>query len=334
MKYMIYTTFMPRPTRIEYEGAVHHVMNRGRGRQTIFHGEQYFIAFLETLKEASHRFDAIIHGYCLMTNHYHLLIETPKANLGRIMRHVNGIYTQRYNRLKQTDGPLFRGRFKSVLVDQDAYLLQLSRYIHRNPVETKKNMANNPQDYTWSSYPAYVNAVKCPEWLYREKIYKMLGHKQKYRGYKNYVARGVDEDLLRFYGKGNIFSVLGDRDFRESVRKEASETDLEKLREVLQDRPRINELVKNIAVIYQVDEEFITRNPSGRRTSNPARAFAMYAAQEYGNKSLKEIAAAFGLGNTGSASFSIHKTRKEIASGLLKGEIKALEEDLYIVKYD
>jgi len=118
---------MPRPTRIEYEGAFHHVMNRGRNRSTIFHDKSDFDEFLKTLEEASKRFDAIIHAYCLMTNHYHLLIETPKANLSRIMQHINGLYTQRYNRKRQQDGTLFRGRYKSVLIDQDSYLLQLSK---------------------------------------------------------------------------------------------------------------------------------------------------------------------------------------------------------------
>ena len=93
---------MPRPQRIEYENAFYHVMNRGRGRQVIFHDDEYYQAFLDTLGEAQQRFQCVIHAYCLMGNHYHLLIETPNANLSRIMRHVNGVYTQRYNRLKHT----------------------------------------------------------------------------------------------------------------------------------------------------------------------------------------------------------------------------------------
>jgi len=103
---------MPRPQRIQYENAFYHVMNRGRGRQTIFHDKNYYHAFLQTLNEAHSRFDAIIHAYCLMGNHYHLLIETPRANLDRIMRHINGLYTQRYNRLKNTDSPLSKVAIK------------------------------------------------------------------------------------------------------------------------------------------------------------------------------------------------------------------------------
>ena len=146
---------MPRPERIEYEYAFYHVMNRGRGRRLIFHNEQYYQVFLETLESACERFGGIVHAYCLMGNHYHLLIETPLANLGRIMRHVNGVYTQQYNRIKKTDGSLFRGRYKALIVDADAYLLQLTRYIHRNPIDTKRPMVDELQDYPWSSYPAY-----------------------------------------------------------------------------------------------------------------------------------------------------------------------------------
>ena len=118
---------MPRTERLEYENAYYHVMNRGRGRQNVFHGRVYFEAFLDCLAEAHERFAAHVHAYCLMSNHYHLLISTPLANISRIMRHVNGVYTQRYNRLKRTDGPLFRGRFKSIIVDADAYLLQVCK---------------------------------------------------------------------------------------------------------------------------------------------------------------------------------------------------------------
>ena len=128
---------MPRPLRIEYENAYYHVMNRGRGRQRIFHDKNYFEAFLKTLEEAHQRFGIEILCYCLMSNHYHLLVKTPEANLGRAMRHINGLYTQRYNRLKQTDGSLFRGRYKAILVEEDSYQLQLSRYIHRNPIGAK-----------------------------------------------------------------------------------------------------------------------------------------------------------------------------------------------------
>ncbi len=169
---------MPRPLRIEYDHAFYHVMNRGKGRQDIFHDGRYFQAFLDTVAEAQQRFNAVIHCYCLMSNHYHILIETPLGNLGRIMRHINGVYTQRYNRLKRTDGPLFRGRYKAILVDADSYLLQLSRYIHRNPIESKKLLVEKLEQWPWSSYPAYTRKVDVPHWLTVDKVDGMVSSKK------------------------------------------------------------------------------------------------------------------------------------------------------------
>ena len=175
---------MPRPPRIQYENAFYHVMNRGRGRRWIFHSKAYYEAFLQTLEESHDRFDAIFHAYCLMGNHYHLLVETPQANLDRIMRHINGVYTQRYNRLKRTDGPLFRGRYKSILIDADAYLLQVGRYIHRNPLEIKGGAKDVLEVYQWSSYLAYVNRGLTPGWLTREQTYRTLGGKSPSANYR------------------------------------------------------------------------------------------------------------------------------------------------------
>ncbi len=126
---------MTRPLRIEYEGAWYHAMNRGRAREVIFPDDVAYAAFLTTLAEAVARFRIEVHAYCLMPNHYHLLIRTPHANLSRAMRQIDGLYTQRHNQLAGTDGPLFRGRYKAIVVDADAYLLNVSRYIHCNPVE-------------------------------------------------------------------------------------------------------------------------------------------------------------------------------------------------------
>ena len=140
---------MSRPLRIEYEDAYYHVMNRGRGRQCIFPDERYYDEYLKCLSEAHKRFGIEIHAFCLMGNHYHLLIKTPRANLGRAMRHIDGVYTQRYNRLKKTDGSLFRGRYKSIVIDASSYLLQVSRYIHRNPVELKKPLVKKIENYPW-----------------------------------------------------------------------------------------------------------------------------------------------------------------------------------------
>lgn len=123
-------------------------MNRGRRAERIFNEEDDYAMFVELLKEASEAWSIRICAYCLMPNYYHLLVQTPEANISRAMRHINGIYTQRFNRRHGCDGQLFRGRYKSIVVDADSYLLQLVRYIHSNPA--KAGIA--PMDrYQWSS---------------------------------------------------------------------------------------------------------------------------------------------------------------------------------------
>ncbi len=324
-------SYMPRPTRIDYEGAFHHVMDRGRNRQTIFHNKDYFEAFLQTLKEVSEQFDAIIHAYCLMSNHYHLLIETPKANLARIMQHINGVYTQRHNRMRKQDGTLFRGRYKSVLVDEDNYLLQLSRYIHRNPVEFKKSMVEALEVYPWSSYPAYINQSSAPSWLHREKVYQMLGQKQRYKGYRGYVEKGIDEDIKQFYSKGNILGVLGDKDFR-IARKEAFENvGRVAQKEALQDRPSIDEIVSLFCQLSGKQKAELVKRMNGRPLSSPNRAFAIYACHYYSDATHKAIAEYFGLTHAGSVSYPVTKIKREIARGKWQGMIKKIEKRLFII---
>ena len=199
---------MSRPLRIEYMNAYYHVMNRGRGRRTIFHGEEYFEAFLKTLEETHQRFGLQVHCYCLLSNHYHLLVKTPEGNLQRSMRHVGGVYTQRYNRLKKTDGPLFRGRYKAILVDQDSYLLQLSKYIHRNPLEA--GLEDWLENYEWSSYLAYIGIDKPPPWLYQQEVYEQLTSSlQRKRKYQSFVddAR-MPDTFLKFYNRQRLDPIL------------------------------------------------------------------------------------------------------------------------------
>ncbi|PHS17093.1 MAG: hypothetical protein COA86_10575 [Kangiella sp.] len=323
---------MPRPTRIEYEGAFHHVMNRGRHNQVIYRNDDDFEMFLNTLSEVTQEYSAIIHAYCLMTNHYHLLIETPKANLSQIMKHINGLYTQRYNRKYKKDGTLFRGRYKSILVDEDAYLLQLTRYIHRNPLEVKKQIVKELADYRWSSYPAYINQTKPEGWLFRDKTYQMLDHRHRYKGYLNYVEKGIDEDIKRFYGKGNILSVLGDKEFRAERKEENEELDIEKLRLALEDKPSIDELMVIVRKLTKQKISDLRQRSKGKKQSLPYRRFAIYACHRYSHADHNEIAKYFGLTHRGSISPTLSRIRKEIADNGWKREVGLLEKSLFIVK--
>ena len=155
---------MARPLRIEYPDAYYHVSNAGVDDQRIFPTSRYFEAFLAGLEETCFRLNVEVHAYCLLKDQYHLLIKTPEANLSRFMRQVDGLYTQHYQRLKKTEGSLFKGRYKAVLVQPEKYLLPLTRFIH---LSVKKSELDSWQ---WSSYQAYVNQAKTPAWLIREEV--------------------------------------------------------------------------------------------------------------------------------------------------------------------
>jgi len=314
---------MPRVERIEYEDAYYHVMNRGRerGRVKVFKTDKDYESFLKTLEEAVERFGIIIHAYCLMANHYHLLVQTPNANISRAMRHINGVYTQRYNRQNGSDGSLFRGRFKSILVDNDAYLLQLSRYIHRNPIETKKPMVDSLDKYPWSSYPAYVNKAPCPDWLTQDLTFQMLGAKQRYAGYSKYVAKGNSEQLTRFYGRGNMASVIGDKYFVSWYREEKI-PEVKANKQIQQTIPHglsVEQISDYTSKYFKVSLEEIRKVKKGRNSQSIPRKLAIFLCQHLGDHRLKAIKDYFGLGHVGSVSYITSKVRAEIKLG---GEVK------------
>jgi REP element-mobilizing transposase RayT len=154
---------MARPLRIEYPDALYHLTSRGDGREYIFSDDADRLAFLSVLAGVVERFEWRLYAYCLMDNHYHLIAGTPKANLSKGMRQLNGVYTQRFNRRHGRVGHVFQGRFKAIVVDKQAYLLELSRYVVLNPVRAK--MVRNPARYRWSSYRASAGLEDLPAFL-------------------------------------------------------------------------------------------------------------------------------------------------------------------------
>ena len=312
---------MPRPLRIEYENACYHVMNRGRSHQNLFHDEKYYQVFLSTLAEAHKRFSIQIQSYCLMSNHYHLLIKTPEGNLGRAMRHINGLYTQRYNRMKKTDGSLFRGRYKAIIVEEDSYQLQLSRYIHRNPMEA--GIVEKLDQYPWSSYPNYIGIVKFPEWLYPQEVLAQLNTQTNVQEkYQAYVDLGINEELKNFYGKGNIVPYLGSESFRDWVyqQRKTNERAITKEMQKLF-RPSVEKIIKKTSYHFKVSKKSITQSQRGRVGNNIPRWVAMYLAQEIGAAKLKEIAEMFGLKNVGSIPTTIKNLKHLLDEDKLLSQI-------------
>ncbi len=209
---------MARPLRIEFPGAIYHVTSRGDRREAIFEDDADRETLLKVLGRTLERFDGRVLAYCLMDNHYHLVLHTRRANLSCIMRDVNGIYTQAYNRQHGTVGHLFQGRFKAILVDRDAYLLEVCRYVELNPV--RATLVGNPGNWLWSSYRALTGAVAPPPWLDAEAVHgAVLGHevtttaerRRARRCYAALVAEGTATRLWDAALRQQIY--LGDEAF-------------------------------------------------------------------------------------------------------------------------
>lgn len=210
---------MARPLRIEYEGAFYHVTDRGNERREIFQTRNDYERFKRYIIGAQDKYDFLLHGYVLMTNHYHLIIETSKANLNRIMHYINGSYTTYFNRKQGRNGHLFHGRYKAILVDVDRYLLELSRYLHLNPV--KAGLVQRPEEYPYSSYRSYITREK-EEIVHRDRIWSMISEDgrngaQKYRRFvEETLGKDLESPLKRVYG-GVILG--GDKFIRDVLRR-------------------------------------------------------------------------------------------------------------------
>lgn len=167
---------MARPLRIELSGGVYHVTSRGDGREDIYLSDADREAWLEVFEQVCERFNWVCHAWCQMTNHYHLLIETPEANLAQGMRQLNGVYTQRFNRAHKRVGHVFQGRYKAIMVERDSYLLELARYVALNPLRAK--MVKRLEMWRWSSYLATCGQEPSPTWLQTDWILGQFGQRR------------------------------------------------------------------------------------------------------------------------------------------------------------
>ena len=304
---------MARPLRIQYSGAFYHITSRGNERKDIFKSDRDREKFCSYLESASSRYGAVIHAYCLMRNHYHLLLETPRGNLSEIMRHINGAYTTYYNVKRNRSGHLLQGRYKAILIDADEYAKELSRYIHLNPVRV--GAVRKPQEYRWSSYRNYVGENEEHEWLETVFILAYFGKKisQSQRRYRTFV-----EDMV---GKGEgsplkeavASTILGSKEFVEEVsRKYLGER--KKDREVpalkkLSGQTSIEEIAEAAAGIFGKEEK-------------TAKKVSIYLSHRYSGQSLKTIGAHFGMSESGVAQASRRMEKKLEQDNKLKKNVE------------
>ena len=210
---------MTRLLRLEFPGAINHVTSRGDRREAIYDDDEDRLSWLEILSKVCDRYNWRIHAYCLMDNHYHLIVETPDGNLSKGMRQLNGVYTQYYNRQHNRAGHVFQGRYKAILVDKEAYLLELCRYVVLNPV--RAHMIKNMDDWVWSSYLSMTGDNAPPDWLEVDWILSQFSV-QRNRAEEKYiifVREGVG--LAPIWNKLRHQIYLGDQQFITKHQKNA-----------------------------------------------------------------------------------------------------------------
>lgn len=302
---------MSRPLRIEYPDGWYHVMNRGRRAELIFSDRQDYLMFTELMRETSEMWKIKISSYCLMPNHYHMLIQTPEANISRSMRHLNGVYTQRYNRRHHCDGQLFRGRFKSILVSGDSYLLQAVRYIHRNPL--RAGLVEVIDVYPWSSHKGYISVARNWEWLHKKYILSLLSKSRKdwLRYYKEWVSV-EDEDEVRKKLDGKKWpSILGPEEFIDRFKGKYCTPEIAEevpgARELL---PGVDQILEAVGRFYGVGVFALKEKRRGR--ANEARNAAIYLTRRLRRDTLKEIGEQFQIDRYSTVSSTIERMKKRM----------------------
>jgi REP element-mobilizing transposase RayT len=202
---------MARPLRIEYAEAVYHVTSRGNARRSIFKDDKDREMLLNLLEEVNDRYHWLCHAYCLMSNHYHLVIETPDGNLSKGMRQINGVYTMRFNRRHGSVGHIFQGRYKAILIQKESHLLEVCRYVVLNPVRAK--VVKTPERWRWSSYRGMAGLEKPHPCLTTDWVLGQFGSKKRTaeERYRAFVFDGTRGH--RIWDEVKAQSILGERDF-------------------------------------------------------------------------------------------------------------------------
>lgn len=303
---------MSRPLRIEYPGAWYHIMNRGRRGENIFESNKDRQIFIALLKESATLWNVRISAYCLMTTHYHILAQTQQGNLSRFMRHLNGVYTQRYNSVHGYDGQLFRGRFKSILIEEDSYLIELVRYIHRNPL--RAGMVGTLDEYAWSSHQGYLSRSKTWAWLYKDFILTMLtvNHKQRKDAYLRFIEQENANELLDLFERPKWPSMLGSENFIALIKE--TYFDKKKHRQIpesIQLAPDLSKIKREVCQAYGVAEKELLTAQRGR--INEPRNVAIYLCRVLRNDTLIELGRKFGMSGYSPAGSVIERVKKKLS---------------------
>lgn len=274
---------MARPIRLEYPGAVYHVIARGNERREIFRDDADRQLYLDRVRHYREKFGFKLYAYCLLTNHLHLALETGQVPLSRVMLGIQGSYTQAFNRRHRRAGHLFQGRYKAFLVQKDRYLIALVRYIHENPIKAK--IVGRASEYLWSSDP-YYRKGEGPDWLDVDFVLGILGPRRgaAVRSYRTLVGGESGEEYDELPSIGQV--VKGDEAFAKRAFEDAGEPDIRKTISV-------EAVARAVADALDVPVKEMRSRQRSRNLSQ-ARALAGYLGREQGGIPLAKTAAYFG----------------------------------------
>ena len=317
---------MARPYRLQSENCFYHITSRGNDRKKIFLSDTDFEKFLEYLVTAKEKYDFYLLAYVLMSNHYHLLIKTTGPNLSKIMHYINGSYTTYFNVKRGKSGHLFQGRYKSLVIDADSYFKELTRYIHLNPIRAK--MVENPWDYKWSSYKAYIGRKREDKQIDKQEIRRYLDMTGE--SYKLFVLGGMsggDEEKGEEY---NIFNdvyggfLLGRVGFIKEKLKELKiqvESDEISYRKALDVGIEPERIIEEVARIYKKKpEELIT----SRTRPATEKQVAIYLIRRHTGLTNGEIGKIFKMRAQAVSKAGIKIERKMKENRKIRGQVKKL----------
>jgi putative transposase len=317
---------MARALRINYPGAFYHVTCRGNERKNIFADDRDRSIFLDKIKTSDEIYQVRVHAYVLMSNHFHLIVETPKGNLSEFMRHFNITYTAAYNRRHNRVGHLYQGRFTAILIDADNYLLELSRYVHLNPVRLASYKGRNEREkindlkcYRWSSLGGYLSSSEKQFWVTYDTVLGYVGGSR--RKYGEFVMEGIREGYETPWGEVKGQAVLGEEDFVERIKAKMKQPGSRR------EQPGVKQLeaidpgtvLKKVARYFSVADSRLTAKRTGHRDE---RAMALELMYRYGGASQARIGELVGLDYT-----AVSRERKRLRDRIEsdKGLKKRLE---------
>ncbi len=313
---------MARPLRIEYPGAHYHVMSRGNERRPIVRDDADREKRLDWLRRTVETYGWRLHAFVLMNNHDHLFVETPQANLSAGMQFLNGSYTGYFNRRYRRAGHLFQGRYKAQLVEEEGYYLEVSRYIHLNPVRAR--CVERPERYYWSSYPGYHNPRRTFAWMTYEKVLGGFGRDPKLAraAYRQFVSAGVVQNPVSPFSQAFRGVVVGSETFLERVRTMLSDCEADPAVPELgefRSKPSLVTIREVVAEEFGVDGSDWAQ---GRRSDSVSRAVAVYLARRCFGYRSKDVAAALGYSSAGGVGQAIG--RVEAAGSRCARTVQAL----------